>query len=114
MKVLVCGGRDYNDKECVFRNLDMIANIYLISEIIEGGARGADALGKLWAIERKIPFITFHADWNQYGKSAGFRRNKEMLEQGKPWLVVAFPGGRGTANMIELARKANVQLRVIQ
>ena len=48
-------------------------------------------------------------DWKKYGKKAGPLRNQQMLEEGKPDLVVAFPGGNGTADMVRRAKKANIE-----
>jgi len=79
-----------------------------ISCVIEGGARGADYLGKLWAQREGIPLIEMPANWNRYGKRAGYLRNQWMIEHGKPDVVVAFPGGRGTENMLAQAAAAEL------
>lgn len=110
MRVLVCGGRNYNDYETARRVLDSLHP----SVIIEGGARGADRCGARYAKENGIPLHTFPALWDLYGKRAGFERNARMLREGAPDLVLAFPGGRGTANMIQLAREAGVQVIEIE
>lgn len=104
MRVLVCGGRDYTDLVKVHRILDE----YLISCIIHGAARGADTLAGKYAYFHSIPTEVYPAEWDKYGKSAGYIRNKQMLDKGKPDLVVAFPGGKGTNMMCDLAKKANV------
>ena len=111
MRVLVCGGRDYNNQERVFAVLDEINPTF----IIEGGARGADTLAWLWARRRLDPDQRqqFQARWDQHGKAAGAIRNRQMLEEGKPDLVVAFPGGKGTADMIRQAKRAGVPVREI-
>lgn len=75
--------------------------------LIEGGARGADTLARLWAQQRGIRVQTFPADWKQFGRSAGPRRNQQMIET-KPDKVIAFPGGGGTADMVKRAKKARV------
>jgi SLOG family YspA-like protein len=106
MKVLVCGGRDYNDYETVRIELDKIRDI---TEIIHGGARGADTLGGKYAAENNIRCTTVPALWDRYGKSAGYRRNVEMLRH-NPDVVLAFPGQKGTAMMIKLAKEANVRV----
>lgn len=106
MKVLVCGGRDYQDYESVRTELNKIRDV---TEIIHGGARGADTLGGRWAEENNIPVHRVDALWERYGKSAGYRRNVEMLEY-NPDVVLAFPGSKGTAMMIELAKKAGVEV----
>jgi hypothetical protein len=108
MVILVCGGRDYADREAVFRILDHLLRTRGIVLIIQGGARGADALAGAWARERGIENLEFRADWDRYGRSAGLRRNTQMLVEGRPDAVVAFPGGRGTANMVMQARGAGV------
>lgn len=79
-----------------------------ISEVIAGGADGADSLGAEWAAERKIYVRIFEADWAKLNRAAGPIRNQRMLDEGKPELVVAFPGGNGTADMIGRAHKAGV------
>jgi len=108
MRVLVCGGRDFNDHAMVFERLDALHQRDQISLLIEGGARGADALAAEWALARRVPSRRFTAQWDVHGRSAGPIRNQKMLDEGKPDLVVAFPGGRGTANMIALAKTAGV------
>jgi hypothetical protein len=69
---------------------------------------GADSLAAAWAMSRGIPTLAFPADWKKDGKAAGFIRNATMLRDGRPELVVAFPGGKGTAHMVNLARAAGV------
>lgn len=113
MKVLVCGGRDFNDYEKLTRTLNGIANARAPRSpfsIIQGGARGADRLADEWAAESMISSYTYKADWDKHGKAAGPIRNQRMLDEGKPDLVVAFPGGRGTADMINRAKKAGIEV----
>lgn len=105
MRILVCGGRDYNEEKTVNFILDSLKDVEVV---IDGGAKGADTLASKWAIINGIPSVTYCADWTTHGKAAGFIRNKLMLDNGKPDLVIAFPGGKGTANMVELATKANI------
>lgn len=108
MKVLVCGGRDYADRRAAFAYLDGLHQLFVVSQVIEGGARGADRLGKEWAESRAIPIRTFRAKWDEHGRGAGHIRNGQMLAVGKPDAVVAFPGGRGTADMVRRAEQARV------
>lgn len=82
-----------------------------ISALIQGGAGGADLLGRCWARMHGMKPITVPADWKRYGRAAGPIRNKRMLTDFKPDLVVAFPGGRGTADMIRQAEAAGVAVR---
>lgn len=111
MRVLVCGGRDYNDYENV---CDVLARLdYRFHDdyftIVQGGARGADALAKRWAIEMHVPYEEYKADWDKHGKSAGFIRNQEMLDTGID-LVVAFPGGNGTAHTVRNAHRMGIMV----
>lgn len=110
MRVLVCGGRAYADNDRLYATLDDLDLDGSVSAVIEGGASGADALACRWAISRGVPIETFRADWVRYGRSAGPRRNAQMLLEGKPDLVIAFAGGRGTANMVALARKSGIRV----
>lgn len=110
MKVLVCGGRDYNDRDAVFRALDGIDQDSRITDVIHGAARGADTLAHEWAYQRQRRMWPYHADWKKYDKAAGPIRNQRMLDEGKPDMVVAFPGGAGTADMKKRARRAGVMV----
>ncbi len=110
MIVLVCGGRDYTNVKAIRDSLDMVD----VTSIIAGGASGADAIGREEAIRRKLDFKMFPADWSAHGRAAGPIRNKQMLDEGKPDLVMAFPGGRGTADMVRRAKAAGVPVMEIQ
>lgn len=110
MRVLVCGGRNYQDGDRVNAVLNKLHNEAGISCIIEGGARGADHLAMSWAVDAGVPRERYDADWENQGSFAGPARNKRMLEEGKPDLVIAFPGGRGTADMVRKARKSGVEV----
>jgi hypothetical protein len=109
VKVLVCGGRNYRNSGEVDRVLSDLHEDTPIAVVIEGGARGADLFAASWAQRNEIQKVTVAADWEMYGNAAGPMRNKEMLSL-NPDLVVAFPGGRGTANMVSIARLANVKV----
>ncbi|MDF3607511.1 DUF2493 domain-containing protein [Paracoccus sp. DMF-8] len=112
MRVLVCGGRDFNDKEKAFAVLNQIRPTF----IIEGGAKGADTLAWLWR-KRNLSsdnHLTIEARWDVDGKAAGPIRNQRMIDEGKPDLVVAFPGGRGTADMVRRAKRAGIEVRIIK
>lgn len=82
---------------------------------MQGGAKGVDTFAREWAVTYPaIKRWVAKADWDRYGKSAGPIRNKRMLDWG-PDLVVAFPGGKGTANMIKQAEDAGVKvIKVLQ
>lgn len=108
IRVLVCGGRDYANYDRVCEVLDSIhAKTPGIQAIIHGNARGADTLAHRWALGRGVGGWACPANWSRDGKRAGPLRNQRMLGH-RPDLVVAFPGGRGTADMVSRARKAGV------
>lgn len=106
---LVCGGRSFGPPSVVAARLAALAAVHgLPSLIVHGGASGADQAAGLWAASVGVPVQVFPALWHVHGRSAGPRRNAAMLQASSPSLVVAFPGGRGTAHMVGLARRAGV------
>ena len=104
MRLLVCGGRTFDGKEPLWRAIKFLNP----SVIIEGGATGADRLAQHYAKRFGVTLDTYEADWDKHGRSAGIIRNIEMLTKGKPDIVLACPGGRGTEDMIVRAQKAKV------
>ena len=109
-RVLACGGRAYFDSVRIWRELDALHEVDPISCLINGGAQGADDAVARWARNRRVPCITEKADWTSHGHAAGAIRNQRMLDEHRPDLVLAFPGGVGTAHMIRIARSADVSL----
>jgi hypothetical protein len=112
-KVLVCGGRDFNDVARLRECLDAF-HVHLgpITVLIHGAAKGADSLAGDWARSKSIEERAYPADWKKHGRKAGPLRNQQMLDAEKPDLVMAFPGGRGTAHMVRIAQEQG--FRVIQ
>lgn len=116
MRVLVCGWTEFDDWDLLNSVLTRLYTRAPIVDgkvdftIIEGGAKGADFLARVWAKFLHIPYIEFPADWKKYGKAAGPIRNQQQLDEGKPDIVVAFPGDRGTADMVRRAKKAGVEV----
>src|SRR5690242_1422091 len=99
MKTIVAGGRSFHDYATVKRVLDEHRSE--ITEVVSGGANGADRLGERWAYENKVKLKVFPADWRRHGKVAGMIRNREMVQYAEA--LIAFPGGSGTDNCIMLA-----------
>jgi predicted Rossmann-fold nucleotide-binding protein len=121
MKIIVTGGRDYDDWSVVSTTLRRLNP----SMIIQGGATGADAMALEWAKKFDIPYETFDALWDdfsdefpviryhngkKYNARAGAIRNEKMLKAHPDALVIAFPGGRGTADCIKQAVKLKVKV----
>ena len=111
--ILVCGGRNFNDHA-------LLSGVLLEQlkegdfHLIHGGATGADELAGKWGSAYGLPVTAYYADWAQHGKAAGPIRNKQMLDEGKPSLVIAFPGGKGTSNMLWQAKAAGIPTMEIQ
>lgn len=110
MRALVCGGRNYADYTLLKEVLDGFENFKgeKITTVIHGAARGADTLAGRWARETGRQVEIYPANWKEHGKAAGPIRNREMLVEGRPEVVIAFPGGSGTANMVSISKKAGV------
>lgn len=113
MRVLVCGGRMFDQPRVVGRALAAIHQETRISLVITGGANGVDRYGESWAHHNRIALCVFPANWRFDGRAAGPIRNARMLDLAKPDLVVAFPGGAGTADMVRRAKAADVPVREI-
>lgn len=117
MRVLVCGGR-HMDSATVWNWLEHYlrseitcqfgSKAWPITALMHGGARGADEGAGRWAESENLKPLVFKADWKQHGRAAGPIRNKKMLDQGKPDVVIAFPGGAGTKNMVGMAMASGV------
>ena len=116
MKVLVCGGRDFNDYDLLADTLVSLLGQYGLKDVIfiSGRAHGADRLGERFAKANNCELLVFPADWNKFGKAAGFIRNQQMIDEGKPDLVVALPGGRGTADMVRRAKKHGIEVAEVK
>ena len=103
-RLLVTGGRDFTD-----RILDQILAKHPDVEIWQGGARGADRMAYEWSVANARPERTFPANWKADGPGAGPIRNQRMIDAG-PDAVVAFPGGKGTADCVARAREAGLKV----
>ncbi len=114
MRLLVCGGRSYADWHALQAALWAIHRDTPIALLIHGGAKGADALADEWARQAYVRRVEVKADWQAHGRSAGPIRNREMLTRWSPDLVLAFPGGRGTADMVAQAAAAGVAVRRVE
>lgn len=108
MRVIIAGGRDYTfDNE----DIEFLENLYLgrpFTAVLCGGATGADAEGARWAKRRGIPVEHYLADWSGHGRAAGPIRNQAMVDVADA--LIAFPGGRGTADVTRRARLAGLQV----
>jgi hypothetical protein len=118
MIALLCGGREYFFTPEDYVWLDAFADEHNVTELVTGGATGADANGQVWASRRGIETVIFPANWRKHGRSAGFKRNKRMLtylqwagmRDNVPVGVIAMPGGVGTRMMCSLAHRDGVMV----
>ena len=112
MRVIIAGGRDFEDYALLKEKCDVLIPDDAV--IISGCARGADHLGEQYAKERGLTIERHPADWNQYGRSAGMIRNREMAKAADS--LIAFWDGKskGTANMIRMAEKMGLTVKVVR
>lgn len=110
MKCIIAGGRDFNDLERLYRIMDKCP--HKITEVVCGGAKGADFLGSSWAVDRNIRVTYFIPDWNSLGKRAGFVRNADMGDYAD--MLVAFwdNKSKGTKQMIDYAKNKGLIVKV--
>lgn len=115
-RILVCGGREYGSEDGQLDRLRRTLDAALeaarsagkMAVIIHGNARGADLLADQYAREKSLRVIPFPADWDLHGRRAGPIRNKKMLTESQPHVIIAFKGGSGTAHMMKIGREAGV------
>lgn len=113
--LFVCGGRDFNDKRLLESRLNTVHKKHSVTQLVAGGARGADTLAEKWAKDKEITHFIFPAPWKRFGKSAGIMRNALMvdylqnrMEKGNKIIGIVFPGGKGTADMVTRLRKYRI------
>lgn len=112
MKVLICGSREYDNWQFFCAELDRLRERIKYDTIIHGDAPGTDTMAGVYARQRDIPLEVYPADWDQFGKAAGPIRNKQMLDEGKPDLVIAFlsKDSKGTKDMISQSEKSKIKM----
>lgn len=112
---LVCGGRNYADEVMFHDVMARLTGMFgMPSKIVHGGATGADLMALRWAWHYAIESVSVPADWERHGRAAGPIRNEDMLMLHKPKRVIAFPGGRGTADMVQRAKNRRGEIDVIE
>lgn len=116
-KIVIAGGRDFANYPLLKSKVDALLSAKSKTHkivIVSGKARGADSLGEQYAAENGYEISAHPADWDKYGKSAGYRRNAEMAQEADA--LIAFWDGksRGTKHMIDLAEKHGCLVRVIK
>lgn len=113
MRVLVAGSRLWANVHAIANVLGMLHEHYRFTLLIHGGAKGVDTLAGQWAKLAGVtvlPFPVSDAEWQKLGAAAGPKRNRRMLDEGKPDIVVAFPGGDGTADLVRAAKARSIRI----
>jgi hypothetical protein len=113
MKVIIAGGRTFYDYDLLCKTCDNALRLQREVEIVSGTANGADKLGEKYAKEKGYPIKQFPANWDKYGKSAGYKRNEEMAKYADA--LIAFWDGKskGTKHMIELANRYGLKVKTV-
>lgn len=112
MKLIVAGSRGFTDEFYDQLARKITESWSGVTEIVSGGARGADSLGELYAKERKLKLTVFPADWQLHGKGAGYIRNQRMADYADACFVMWDGESRGSKHMITLAEKAGIPVLV--
>lgn len=117
VKIVIAGGRDFKDyklleERCDYYLQDAVEKGYTI-KIVCGCAKGADKLGERYAKARGYEVIYYPANWEKYGKRAGYLRNEEMAIAGDALIAFWDNQSRGTKHMIDLAGKHNLHIRIV-
>lgn len=112
MIVLVCGSRSAAGHGPVWNRLDRLQ--HKIRFLVAGDADGVDAFALSWAKIHGKAHAMFPACWDHYGRAAGPMRNTWMVRFGRPDLVLAFRGGKGTRSMVEIATRAGIEVELVE
>lgn len=114
MIVIVAGSRDITDPEIIRDEMNRFhREVAPVTKVVAGGARGVDRLAASIARKAGIPVDEHPADWDRYGRSAGYRRNEEMAQAAEGLLAIWDGESKGTKHMIDIARKAGLTVRVV-
>lgn len=110
MRVIIAGSRTVTNYEALLSAIRDSG--FVISEVVSGGAAGADALGERWALENSVPLRKFPADWATHGRAAGPIRNTEMAQYADALIAIWDGASRGTANMISTANRRGLRVHL--
>ena len=113
MKVIIAGGRDFNDYDLLCRKADKILSQQSEIEIVSGAAKGADKLGERYALEHGYQIIRYIPDWNFFGKSAGFIRNIDMAEHADALILFWNGKSNDSKHMLKIARDKGLKIRIM-
>jgi hypothetical protein len=112
MKLAIVGSRTFSNYAELVRCINLNYDISQITDIISGGAKGADSLAEIFAKENNINLIVFKADWDKYGKRAGFIRNCDIIDACDSCIAFWDGHSAGTKHDIELCRKKGKECKI--
>lgn len=115
IKLIIAGGREFNDYDMLEEKIDLFRQVHNDQKItiISGCARGADELGAKYAVNNNLRLINIPANWNLYGKSAGYRRNESMAKVATACMVFWDGESKGSKHMIDIATKKGLDTIVV-
>lgn len=112
MRTIIAGSRNVTDYDILLQAIENCP--FHISVVLSGTARGVDRMGERFALQQKIPLEKYPADWNKWGKSAGYKRNELMAEKAEALLALWDGESRGTKHMIDIAKKKGLKIYIYQ
>jgi hypothetical protein len=110
MKTIIAGSRNIKSYSTVLKAIK--ASGFEITEVVSGGARGIDRLGEIWGVKNDLNVERFLAQWDKYGKSAGYRRNVEMANYAEALIAIWDGESKGTKHMIDIATEKGLKVFV--
>jgi YspA, cpYpsA-related SLOG family len=111
MKVIIAGSRTFTDYQCLCQVL--APERHRLTQVLTGGARGAELLGYRWAWKHAVKHQLFRADWERFGKAAGVRRNHQLAQAGDVLVVFGHTTSPGTAHLIQCIQQLGKPVVVI-
>ena len=112
MKTIIAGSRNITEYATLIKALKKVD--WEITTVLSGTARGVDKLGEIFAKENNIPLEKYPAEWDKYGKSAGYKRNLVMAENAEALLALWDGQSKGTKHMIDIAKKHSLKIHIYQ
>ena len=109
MRTIIAGSRNFTDYERFKSIINFCEYTKDITEVVSGGAKGVDALGEKWAAENNIPVKIFKANWDEFGKSAGYKRNLEMADYAEALIAIRLNNSKGTTHMINIGMEKGLK-----
>lgn len=115
MKIIIAGGRDFNDYDLLRKQCDHLLQNQQANdiEIVSGTAKGADQLGEKYANEKGYKIAKFPANWDEHGQVAGFIRNEKMAKYADALIAFWDNCSKGTSHMISMAKKYELKIKIV-